>query len=174
MLRGGLDGVGRSSHPNRGKRKVGIMSSRARSRGTGTERGAALVEFALVVPLLLILIFGIVETGFIFSQQLEVRHGAREGARLAAVNYGADAAIAAEVCDRMNFTGDESTTTVTITKTGSSIGDTAEVSVSATYSSLTGFLDGFFGSTTLSSTVDIRLEQVPQGGLGSGTAQSCP
>ncbi len=52
------------------------------------ERGASLVEFALVLPLLATLIFGIIDFGFAFNSYIELRSGSREGARLAAVNNG--------------------------------------------------------------------------------------
>jgi len=137
------------------------------------EEGAALVEFAVVSLLLFTLLFGIVEAGWAFNQQLEMRHGALEGARLTATNYvGGDAAVAAEVCDRMHFSGDESVTTVRIS-TGSIIGDTATVIVSTPYAGLTGFLDGIFGGAILSSEVDVRLEQVPDATLGTDTDFNC-
>lgn len=47
--------------------------------------GQALVEFALLLPLLLLLLCGIVEFGRLFSAALTVSHSAREGARLGAV-----------------------------------------------------------------------------------------
>ena len=53
------------------------------------DRGAALVETAVVAPILLLLIFGIVEFGLLFGVKLDVSQGAREAARLAAVNYQA-------------------------------------------------------------------------------------
>ena len=142
------------------------------SRGARDD-GAALMEFAVVLPLLLVLLFGIIEAAWAFNQQLEVRHGAREGARLVAVNEGTDSAIASAVCDRMHFSGDEANTTVTISTAGSSIGDTATVSIVAPYHGLTGFFDGVFGSATFDSTVDIRLEQPPQASLGTNTAITC-
>ena len=40
-------------------------------------RGVALVEAALVFPVLALLFFGVVEFGWVFSQNLDVRHGAR-------------------------------------------------------------------------------------------------
>jgi hypothetical protein len=144
---------------------VGQPVSRGRHE---SEAGAALLEFALVLPLLLILLFGIIEAAWAFNQQLEVRHGAREGARLVAVNAGDDTYVATEVCDRMHFSGDEDATVITITANGTSIGDTATVDIVAPYRGLTGFLDGIFGTADFNSTVEIRLEQVPQAGLGGG------
>ena len=49
------------------------------------QRGAALVEFALVGALLCLLLFGIVEVGLIFSDQTQVGAAAREAARSLAV-----------------------------------------------------------------------------------------
>jgi Flp pilus assembly protein TadG len=49
------------------------------------ERGAALVEFALVVPLLLVVIAGIVDFGFVFQRYEVITNAAREGARLASL-----------------------------------------------------------------------------------------
>ena len=139
----------------------------------GGQDGAAMVELAIVLPLLLILLFGIIEASWAFNQQLEVRHGAREGARLVAVNAGTDAEITDEVCDRMHFSGDEALTEVTIATSGLLIGDTATVTIVAPYTGLTGFLDGIFGGSSLTSIVDVRLEQVPQANLGTDTAVAC-
>jgi Flp pilus assembly pilin Flp len=50
------------------------------------ERGAAAVEFALVVPILLAVMFGIIDYGLWFSDTLNVRQGVDEGARAAVVN----------------------------------------------------------------------------------------
>lgn len=48
-------------------------------------RGAALVEFALVMPLLLLLLIGIMEFGRAWSQTQVITDAARQGARLAAL-----------------------------------------------------------------------------------------
>lgn len=56
-------------------------------RGRGdSDRGAVAVEFALVVPLLLLIVFGIVNFGIVFSQQLTLNNALREGARKAVIN----------------------------------------------------------------------------------------
>lgn len=47
------------------------------------EDGAQLVEFALVLPLLLLVMLGIAEFGFMFQRYEVVTNAAREGARLA-------------------------------------------------------------------------------------------
>ena len=60
-------------------------------RPGGTERGATLVEFAIVVPLLVLFIFGAIDFGWAFGQHINVRGAVREGARLAVVNGGAGA-----------------------------------------------------------------------------------
>jgi Flp pilus assembly protein TadG len=47
-----------------------------------SERGAELIEFALVFPLLLLVILGIVDFGFLFQRMEVVTNAAREGARV--------------------------------------------------------------------------------------------
>jgi Flp pilus assembly protein TadG len=56
-----------------------------RSRRRRGERGAAAVEFALVTPLLLVMLFGIIDYGMLFFDSIGLRQGAREGARQAVV-----------------------------------------------------------------------------------------
>jgi Flp pilus assembly protein TadG len=48
------------------------------------ERGTAMVELAIVIPVLVILLLGIVSGGAAYNQKLSLTNGAREGAR-----YGA-------------------------------------------------------------------------------------
>lgn len=58
-------------------------SQHTSKRGTG-ERGAALIEFALLLPLLLMLLLGIVSVGIAYNHQITLTHAARESARFAA------------------------------------------------------------------------------------------
>ena len=51
-----------------------------------SEGGAALIEFALVVPILITLVMGIIEFGWIFNGYITLTGAAREGARLAVIN----------------------------------------------------------------------------------------
>jgi hypothetical protein len=58
------------------------MAPLTTSRSVRSERGAALVEFALALPLLLVVIGGIVDFGFLFQRYEVLTNAAREGARL--------------------------------------------------------------------------------------------
>jgi len=49
-----------------------------------TRRGLAAVEMALVLPLLLTLIFGMIEYGWMFLKSQQITNAARQGARVAA------------------------------------------------------------------------------------------
>ena len=53
--------------------------------GLRTERGATAVEFALIVPLLIMLVIGIAEFGRAFQVQGTLSAAAREGVRLMAL-----------------------------------------------------------------------------------------
>jgi len=57
------------------------------------ERGAALVEFALTLPLLLVVIAGIVDFGFLFQRYEVVTNAAREGARIGTLPGYTEAAV---------------------------------------------------------------------------------
>lgn len=54
-------------------------------RGRREDRGAASVEFALVLPILMLLIFGVISFGMMLAFRQAVSQSAAEGARAAAV-----------------------------------------------------------------------------------------
>ena len=60
-----------------------------------SDRGAAAVELALLMPILAVLLFGIAQLGLALSAKVSVTHAAREGARLAAVGASNGEVIAA-------------------------------------------------------------------------------
>jgi hypothetical protein len=132
------------------------------TRGSDREGGATLVEFAVVLPLLLVLVFGIIEFGWAFAQVNDVRHGAREAARLAAVDYtGGVSGIGQETCNRMDIGGTPPITVhiEPVVGTDGTRGDTGKVVVSQTYDTLTGFFDAFLGGVTLDSDIEFRIEK---------------
>jgi Flp pilus assembly protein TadG len=57
------------------------------------EKGQAMVEFALITPLLILLLCGIIDFGWIFGNQMLLNNAGRDTARYMAINYddaGAD------------------------------------------------------------------------------------
>jgi Flp pilus assembly protein TadG len=52
------------------------------SRLRESERGQAVIEMALTLPLLLMVVFGIIDFGFMFQRYEVITNAAREGARL--------------------------------------------------------------------------------------------
>lgn len=65
-------------------------SRRAHRRARG-QRGAIAVEFALIMPILMLLVLGIIEFGFGYHAWDATQNAAREGARLGAVSDDVDA-----------------------------------------------------------------------------------
>ena len=59
-----------------------------------SERGAAAVEFALVLPMLLVILLGIIEFGRAYNTQISLTHAARETARHMAIDKDWSAAAA--------------------------------------------------------------------------------
>jgi hypothetical protein len=68
-------------------------------RAVRSERGAELIEFALVFPLLLFVVLGIVDFGFMFQRMEVVTNAAREGARIAVLPGYSVADVRDRVCD---------------------------------------------------------------------------
>lgn len=64
------------------------MTRRARRGSANSDRGAAAVEFALLLPLLVLLIFGMIDFGRAINAQITLTQAAREGARVLALPGG--------------------------------------------------------------------------------------
>lgn len=113
-----------------------------RRRHWGDDRGAAAVEFALVFPILVVILFGIVEFGSVYNAQLQLTSAAREGARTMAVTGDPAAARTAA----LNATvGLSPLTAANITVTPTSCTSTTDVLVRISYDK--PFLTGMFGAT---------------------------
>lgn len=111
------------------------------------ERGAAAVEMAIVLPLLLFILIGIMEFGRAFNVQVSLTQAAREGARHAAIHYNDDdldvEGTALAAAPSLNGLG----VAVADNAADCSSGEDVEVTTSVTLSSMSGFLNaGFFGS----------------------------
>jgi Flp pilus assembly protein TadG len=144
------------------------MSSLRRSR---RDHGQALVEFALALPLFLIVLVGIVDGGRLVFASNSMSEAAREGARWGSVQErSADAAgrtlIQAETIERLNGVPTP-TVTVTCERNGATVtacrtNDILVVTVQSQMplaTPLLGSLMGPAGGPTLSSTAKVVVNQ---------------
>lgn len=69
----------------------------ARRATKDPDRGAVAAEFALILPLLILVVFGIIQFAIAFNRQQAVHAAAREGARLASLPTTSES----EACDRV-------------------------------------------------------------------------
>ncbi len=132
--------------------------------GKTKERGQSMVEFVLVLPIFLLLVFAIVDFGMGFHAWLTVTNSAREGARLGAVR-----ASSTQIVTRVHDTSDTldpAKMTITVTNAQGDPGESVVVGVDYDYTLITP-LDNILGmisggsvgpTITLSSTADMRLE----------------
>ncbi len=119
----------------------------------GDDRGAAAVEMAIVLPLLLLLVFGIIDFGRMLNTQITVSAAAREGARWAALGQSG---VAARVTAAAPGLIPAPVTTATTCPAGAAIGTNATVVVTSTYTPITplGALSALFGGA-FPSTITI-------------------
>ena len=105
-------------------------------------RATAVVEFAVVLPLLLTILFGIIEYGYVFMVRQTLQHGAREGARLASL--ATSEAPFANVLARVDATmGSTNLAGYTATITTGVCNETVTISIPYNDVSL---LSGYFGT----------------------------
>jgi Flp pilus assembly protein TadG len=129
------------------------------------EEGQALVEFTLLVPIFLILVFAIVDFGMGFYSWMSVTNGAREGARLGAV-LATQEEIEAQVYEAVDLPDEDTKMTVVVTNAEGDPGESVVVQVDYDYDLVTplaGLLDfatgGSIGPTiTFTSRAEMRLE----------------
>lgn len=81
--------------------------SRMKQIGDGRERGSATVEFALVLPLVLLMALALVQVGLLVKDQVVVEEAARAGARQATVTTDDQEARDAAVAAAVSLDGDE-------------------------------------------------------------------
>jgi Flp pilus assembly protein TadG len=133
------------------------------------DRGAAAVEFALVVPILLVVLFGIIDFGFAINRYAIVNNAAREGVREASLG-ATEAEIRAAVARGMSDLGGtfnitvackkKDSTTCTSWNAGQESGGVAEVTVDFTHDWITpvGDIVGAGGDFHLAKTSRMRIE----------------
>ena len=79
-----------------------------------SERGAELLEFALVLPILLLVLAGILDMGFLFKDYEVVTNAAREGARMASLPGWLESDVTARVNSYLTAGGFQGIATTTV------------------------------------------------------------
>jgi Flp pilus assembly protein TadG len=87
-------------------------AARRRGKGTGRRNGQSLVEFAVVLPLFLLIVAGVADLGMLLYSNMTAINAAREGARLSVTDPGDLSAVEARV-RAMSAGLDQSDLTVT-------------------------------------------------------------
>ena len=109
-----------------------------------TRRAAAVVEMAVVLPLLLTILFGIIEFGWTFMVYQSLTNAAREGCRVAVLEGSTTAEIESRIGEYMDLVG-QGDYEIIITRSTDAT-PTETVVVRMPYASVS-LLGGFFGPT---------------------------
>jgi hypothetical protein len=143
---------------------MGSSAPHGRSGRTRADRGVALVEFAVALPLLAVLVFGTLDLGRAYSLWNETKNAAREGAA-----YAID-----RPCDTAGITEAATTETdraVTVTvelppgrtcpagTSGSALrpGEQVVVRVETPYALITPLLSGFVSDVDVAADVEVTV-----------------
>jgi Flp pilus assembly protein TadG len=130
-----------------------------RRHGMASDRGAAAVEFALLLPLILLIVFGIIDFGRALNAQVTITQAAREGSRLTALNQPNVTARTQAAATGLSGVG---VTVVSACPPGSGPTANADVKVTYTFTFITpiGAIAKLFGGAGLGSSLSLKAEGV--------------
>lgn len=157
-------------------RRHGTLDRQRRHAGNIGIRGQSLVEFAFLVPVLLLILLVAIDFGRLYSSWVTLNNSARVAANYAAANPDASFASGSTYASLVNGEGfgtlgstcsvsggvpapTFADTSVDANTTTTNLGDTATVSVSCAFKVITPFISLIVGNSvplTASSTFTIR------------------
>lgn len=122
------------------------------------ESGVAAVEMALVFPLFLVLVFGVIDVSRFFWTQHAVCHAVSEGVRMGMLSEPTDSEVISVITDALEAGGVDVTSSISIS--GRTVGANTSISVSMPfqYLFLPDWVAGAFNATTISSTAVMQYE----------------
>ncbi len=133
-----------------------------------SERGAEVIEFALVLPVLLLVVFGMIDFGFLFQRYVVLTNAAMEGARVAVLPGYSDTDAQDRVIAYAQDGGIPGTVTPTVTAVdlpgvggGTWPGVQVEVTYVHTYSYIgpvAELFGGAFSNVTLTARSTMRSQ----------------
>jgi len=135
------------------------------------QSGASAVEFAIVLPILVLLVFGIIEFSVALYDKAMMTNASREGARAGIVfrvSSVTDEEITEEITNVVNSYlgnnlitfGGPTTANTTVTRNGSKPGDELKVTVNYTYTFLLipNFITSLSGGMNMMAETVMRME----------------
>ena len=127
--------------------------------GSGADRGATAVEFALLLPLLLLIVMGIIDFGRMLNAQQTLTQAAREGARLVALGQPNVASRTQAAATGLSPVGVSIQSACPV---GAGPGSNGAVQTSFTFQFTPGlgYLVGFFGGSGLSGQTTLSARGV--------------
>ena len=132
------------------------------------QEGAAATEFAIVLPLLLVLVFGIIEFSILLYDKAMITNASREGARAGIVYSYPDRISDSKITEVINTYcsshlitfGTGTLPVLEIARSGTSAGDSLTVTVRYKYDFLVlpNFIASLVGGTVIAGQTTMRME----------------
>jgi Flp pilus assembly protein TadG len=133
------------------------MTRRRAVKFRDADRGSELVEMAIVLPIFILLIMGIMDFGFMFQRYEVVINAAREGARLASAGTHSNASVETRVQNYLTTSGLTGTATAQVGDTSMTVQGVAVATKTVTVNYPSDFL--FLpGSVNLQGVAVMRLQ----------------
>jgi Flp pilus assembly protein TadG len=120
-----------------------------------------MTEFALIAPILIVLVFAVIQFGVAFNNYMTLTDAARAAARKGAVSRELGSSAATSACETAGYNAGgnlESPGTKFVVKCNSSWSAGSDVTVTATYPYAITLLDWVVYDGTLSTTMKERVE----------------
>lgn len=111
-------------------------------KGHDNVRGQSLVEFALLLPLLILILVGVLDLGRAFNSYIVITNAARNGAYYGSMNPSDSTGIVQRVLGETQGSGVTLTSDNVTVTSGGTVGTPVQVTVRYDFHMLTSFLPG--------------------------------
>ncbi len=131
---------------------------RALTKKNGTRRGSNAIEFALILPVLMMFLTGIMDYGWFFSQQISMIHAVRDGVRAGATTPFEDDPVRVteeRIATSLEEAGFRGAVTLDVQLVGNSPDRAVSAAAAVDYNALIGFVPT---PSVVGSSLTMRLE----------------
>lgn len=122
------------------------------------QKGQALVEFALILPILLILVMAILQFGMMLNSYLTIENASREGARAGIVGSSDVEIKQLIISTSPRLNPQNLTVSITPDETVRKSGDTLTVNVSYNYEPIVPIISSLLNNVVLNGQTSMRVE----------------